>query len=120
MASKSTGSASKYLRVPLLLPSVGDDSDDDNKDGDDDDGDDGNGDDDNNDNKQEEEEEEGDNVNNMVRDEVKYVAGRKKEAEEEVVIEVEVEVEVGAPIQSEEPDITMMKSPNSHLKGEIK
>lgn len=97
MASKSTGSASKYLKVPLLLPSIGDDSDDDDNDDDD--------------NDDEEEEEEGDKDNNMVREEVKYVNGRKKEAE------VVIEVEVGAPMQSEEADITVTKS---YLKGEIK
>jgi hypothetical protein len=105
MASKSTGSASKYLKVPLLLPSVKDDSGDDNDDN-------GNGDDAGNDN-EEEEEEEGDDIEE--REKVKCVAGRKKEAEEKVV----VEVEVGAPIQSEEADIIMMKNPNSNLNREI-
>lgn len=72
MASKSTGSASKYLKVPLLLPSVGDDSDDDNNDdsaGDDDD-----------DEEEQNEEEKGENEdNNKDGEEVEYVAGRKKQ-----------------------------------------
>jgi hypothetical protein len=74
MASKSAGSASKYIKVPLLLPSVGDDSDDDN----DDDGDD------------DEEEEKGENEDDKKEGEKAInVARRKKEAEEEVVREVE-------------------------------
>ena len=69
MASKSTGSASKYLKVPISLPSVEDDEEDDDNDNDED---------------------------NREDNEGLYVTGVEKKvryAEEEIEIEVEVEVE---------------------------